>query len=33
MFNLEKDDKVIITGAAPNTGEKRIKNFIKIDEV
>ena len=33
MFNLESDDKIIITGSVPNTGEKRITNFMKIDEV
>ena len=33
MFDLVKDNKVVITGAVPNTGEKRITNFMKIDEV
>lgn len=33
MFDLKTDNKIVITGAVPNTQEKRITNFMKIDEV
>lgn len=33
MFNLVSKDKVIITGGLPVKGDKRVTNFMKIEEI
>ncbi|MCM1052375.1 MAG: pyruvate kinase [Ruminococcus sp.] len=33
FFNLENGNKIIITGGIPLTGEGRITNFVKIEEI
>ena len=33
FFDLEKEDKIIITGGTPVTDKARITNFIKIEEI
>lgn len=33
FFNLEKENKIIVTGGIPITNEGRITNFIKIEEI
>lgn len=33
VFNLNKEDKIIITGGFPNNSEKRVTNFMKIEEI
>ena len=33
LFNLNKGDKIIITGGFPNNTEKRVTNFMKIEEI
>lgn len=33
VFNLNKEDKIIVTGGFSNNTEKRITNFMKIEEI
>lgn len=33
FLGLEKENKIIITGGLPLTGEGRITNFLKIEEI
>lgn len=33
LFNLNEGDKIIITGGFPNNTEKRVTNFMKIEEI
>lgn len=33
VFNLKQDDKVLITGGFPKHNQKRITNFMKIEEI
>ena len=33
IFGLNREDKIIITGGFPNNSEKRVTNFMKIEEI
>ena len=33
FFNLEKENKIVVTGGSPLTEKGRITNFMKIEEI